>query len=61
MGNIKYLDTGENIGEGLDYYVMNRNGIKIGFLGLAGPDFNGGLISDYRKKLKYIDIADYAR
>lgn len=53
MGNVKYLDTGKNIGEGLDYYIMNHGGVKIGFLGLGGPDFIGRLISDYTDKLKY--------
>lgn len=40
---------------------MDKNGIKIGFLGLAGPDFNGRLITYYHKKLKYFDIAEYAK
>lgn len=61
MGNIKYRDTGKNIGDGLDYHIMERNGIKIGFLGLAGPDFNGRLISFYKDKLKYYDISEYAK
>lgn len=30
-------------------------------MGLAGPDFNGRLISAYAKKLKYFDIVEYAR
>lgn len=30
-------------------------------MGLAGPDFNGRLISAYSKKLKYFDIVQYAR
>lgn len=45
LGNIKYSDTGKNIGNGLDYYIMKHQGIKIGFMGLAGPDFKGRLIS----------------
>lgn len=61
MGNIKYIETGQNIGNGLDYYIKEHCGIKIGFMGLAGPDFNGRLISAYAKKLKYFDIVEYAR
>jgi 2',3'-cyclic-nucleotide 2'-phosphodiesterase (5'-nucleotidase family) len=30
-------------------------------MGLAGPDFNGRLISAYSKMLKYFDIVEYAR
>jgi 5'-nucleotidase len=55
MGNIKYLETGKNIGEGLDYHILTHEGIKIGFLGLAGPDFNGRLISAYKSKMKYYE------
>lgn len=40
---------------------MERCGVKIGFMGLAGPDFNGRLISAYSKKLRYFDIVEYAR
>lgn len=40
---------------------MTHNNVKIGFLGLAGPDFNGRLISEYHKKLVYYDIAEYAK
>lgn len=61
MGNIKYIDTGENIGQGYNYYIIDKNGIKVGFLGLAGPDFNGRLISEYKNKLRYIDMAEYAK
>jgi hypothetical protein len=53
MGNVKYLDTGKSIGNGLDYYIMNHCGVKIGFLGLGGPDFIGRLISDYKGRLQY--------
>jgi hypothetical protein len=45
MGNIKYKHTGKNIGNALDYFIKVHQNIKIGFLGLAGPDFNGRLIS----------------
>jgi len=30
-------------------------------MGLAGPDFIGRLISDYKDKLQYIDIVTYAK
>lgn len=30
-------------------------------MGLAGPDFNGRLISAYNKKLKYINLVEYAQ
>ncbi len=61
MGNIKYLDTGKNIGDGLSYYIKEHLGIKIGFLGLGGPDFIGRLISKYKNKLKYIEVKEYAK
>ena len=60
MGNIKYKDTGRNIGNGLDYQIITHQNVKIGFLGLAGPDFNGRLISYYKDKLQYINLCDYA-
>jgi 5'-nucleotidase len=61
LGNIKYSLTGKNLGEGLDYHIIHRGGFKIGFLGLAGPDFVGRMISDYHQKLKYKNLAEYAK
>lgn len=42
-----------NLGEGLDYYIIEKPGFKVGFIGLAGPDFKGRLISAYKDKLDY--------
>lgn len=60
LGNIKYINTGKNLGDGLSHYIAMHEGIKIGVVGLAGPDFIGRLISKYNDKLKYQDINDYA-
>lgn len=60
LGNVKWIDSGKNLGGGLDYYIVNHGGVQIGFLGLAGPDFCGRLISHYKDKLRYIDIKVYA-
>jgi 5'-nucleotidase len=61
LGNIKYISNGNNFGGGLDYHIIEHQGVKIGFMGLAGPDFLGRLISCYKDKLRYIDIKEYAQ
>ena len=61
LGNVKYQDTGKNLGGGLSYFIKEHLGIKIGFMGLAGPDFTGRLISAYKDKLRYTDIKEHAK
>ena len=61
LGNVKYVDTGKNLGGGHSYYIKEHEGVKIGFMGLAGPDFCGRLISCYKDKLRYIDIKEHAK
>lgn len=51
LGNVKYINTGKNLGDGLPYYITIHQGIKLGIIGLAGPDFIGRLISKYQDKL----------
>jgi 5'-nucleotidase len=61
MGNVKEIGTSKNIGGALDYHIITQSNIKIGFMGLAGPDFCGRLISCYKDKLRYIDIKEHAK
>ena len=60
LSNIKYISTGKALGDGLEHYITKHQGVKIGFIGLAGPDFIGRLISNYKDKLKYLDITEHA-
>lgn len=61
LANVKYIKTDKNLGDGLDYYIMEKKGIKIGFIGLAGPDFKGRLISAYKNLINYENHIDVAR
>ena len=46
LGNIKYLRTGRNLGNGKDYSIISRFGLKIGVFGIAGQDWVG-ILSDF--------------
>lgn len=41
LGNIRYSDTEEILGDGIPYLVIEKFGIKIGIYGVAGQDWLG--------------------
>lgn len=41
LGNIKYQLTGKILGDAKPYIVKEHMGLKIGILGVAGPDWIG--------------------
>ena len=61
LANIKNKQTQQNLGNGLDTLIIERSGFKIGFFGLAGPDFKGRLISSYKNIVAYEDHIETAK
>jgi hypothetical protein len=51
LGNLTYLPTGKNLGEGKDFVVLKKFGMTIGIFGIAGEDWPGVLPSMYYKKV----------
>lgn len=41
LGNLTYTPTNEMLGNGEAYIIKERNGVKIGIFGVAGPDWPG--------------------
>lgn len=53
MGNLTYLPTGQKLGEGKEFVIIQKYGMRIGVFGIAGDDWPGILPSMYYKKVSY--------
>ncbi len=41
MGNIRFTETNLLLGDGKQYEIVEKNGLKIGVFGVAGADWIG--------------------
>lgn len=41
LGNITFSSTGKTLGDGLIEHVIEKNGLRIGLMGVAGSDWIG--------------------
>ena len=53
LGNITYTLTGKVLGDGEPYIVKEHKGLRIGIMGVAGPDWIGILNDEYDNLLDY--------
>lgn len=61
LGNLTYLPTGQNLGEGKQYVIVEKYGMKIGIFGIAGEDWPGVLPAMYYGKVQYKDHIEYSK
>ena len=60
LGNMKYQLTDKLLGDGKPYLVKEHMGLKIGILGVAGPDWIGILHEQYDEILQYEDAYEFS-
>ncbi len=60
MGNIRFTETNLLLGDGKQYEIVEKNGLKIGVFGVAGADWIGILAEFAEDELTYYDHIEYS-